>query len=62
MKIIGENGTLLSEIWDESEDGEWIYKNIPSGKEIVGVYGNTTSNPWIEKCGFMLWTTNPKLQ
>jgi len=51
---------ILEETWDPRDEGKWIIKEIPEGKEIIGVYCNTTEKHCISKFGFILWTPNDR--
>lgn len=45
----------------ESPDGNWKAKQIPQGKEIIGLYGDfDETEERINTLGFILWTPNPQ--
>mmetsp|Transcript_13776 Transcript_13776/g.17409 ORF Transcript_13776/g.17409 Transcript_13776/m.17409 type:complete len:93 (+) Transcript_13776:909-1187(+) len=45
----------------ESADGNWKAKQIPAGKEIIGLYGDfDETGERINTLGFILWTPNPQ--
>ena len=42
----------------EGEGGLWKTRQIPAGKEIIGIYGNSGEDR-IYSLGFIVWTPNP---
>ncbi len=58
LRLIDENDENIIELnWDESNNGEWITKEIPKGQEIIGLYCNKiiASPGIIGRLGFILW-------
>ena len=55
MRLIDENNlNILEIIWHDTNDGSWITKKIPDGKEIIGFYGHVTrSRSQIASLGFI---------
>ena len=52
---------IIDETWDKRDDGNWITREIPAAKEIIGVFVNTTfESDRIKKIGFLVWTPNPQ--
>ena len=44
------------------DEGEWVTKDVPEGKEIIGVYGGTGKDDAdndLFRLGFIVWTPNP---
>ena len=61
MKFSDEHDqAIIDETWDKRDDGNWITREIPAAKEIIGVFVNTTfESDRIKKIGFLVWTPNP---
>ena len=61
LRLIDDAGANVVNIIGKDE-GDWIEKDIPVGKEIIGLYCNTKNGELYEsihRFGFMVWTPNP---
>ena len=61
LRFLDENNEVIAELvcYDDNH-GQWITHDIPSGKEIIGIYCNTNKEKlYICRMGFMLWTPPP---
>ena len=49
MQLVDEDGAVLLDLeWQRRDDGEWDTRDIPEGKEIIGLYMSTSGDPeWI---------------
>ena len=60
MRMLDKNGLKLIDIVFNSyqhKDCLWTVKDIPDEQEIIGLYCNTSNNPYyIQSLGFILWT------
>ena len=58
-----QGNNLVNSIWlmKADKNHKWIVQEIPSGKEIIGVYGNNDSrkSTLIKSLCFILWTPDP---
>ena len=61
LRLIDENGVNIVKVNFYPRAGDWFIKDIPEGKEVIGLYCNTNNHlNVIERLGFILWTHNPK--
>ena len=53
-----ESGDALLELeWQKRDDSEWDTRDVPAGKEIIGMYMSKSGDPeWIQSLGFIVWT------
>ena len=61
LRLIDDSGTNVVDI-NAKDEGEWVTKDIPTGKEIVGYYCSTKKGDLddsIHRLGFLVWTPNP---
>ena len=58
MRLMDDNGDSLLELeWQKRDDSEWDTRDVPAGKEIIGMYMSKSGDPeWIQSLGFILWT------
>ena len=59
LRLINRSGGNVLDL-SFYNDGKWIKRDIPEGKEIIGIYCNT-SQDLIQRLGFILWTPNPTI-
>ena len=57
FRLMDDEGMDIIDITlGDQEAGEWVFREIPEGKEVVGIYCNTTSNTsCIESLGLIIW-------
>ena len=61
LRLIDDAGANVVDI-NGKDEGDWIEKDIPKDKEIVGLYCSTKKGDLddsIHRFGFMVWTPNP---
>ena len=63
VRLEAEDGEfIVDHVWFENPRNEWVMQDIPSGQEIIGIYGSLTSgnkNAYIQSLGFITWVPNP---
>ena len=51
---------IVDLVWHNCHDGQWVTREIPKGKEIIGFYCNTSgkdpSANGLYRLGFIVWT------
>ena len=49
MRLVDDNGESLLELeWQKRDDSEWDTRDVPAGKEIIGMYMSKSGDPeWI---------------
>ena len=58
-----QGGDVVDLVFGEQEAGEWVIRELPEGKEIIGLYCNTQSHRrYIESIGLILWKPRRPLQ
>ena len=47
---------LVDLVLGEQSEGEWVIREMPEGKEIIGLYCNNLSHKrYLESLGLILW-------
>ena len=64
FRLMDDQGEdVVDLVFSEQETGEWMIRDVPEGKEIIGLYCNTQSHRrHIECIGLILWKPKKALQ
>ena len=59
LRLIDEEGQYIVNLkwWTRKRKGEWVFQDIPEGKEIIGLQCNTRdAGCHLRRVGWVLWT------